>query len=105
MNDDLRAAPRDFSAQLDSVNALLLDPHTRVVNDLIEIVGKFGTPEEINVQARAAQQLAISPRPPSRTGFTLSQRYRMADCAARHRGIRLDGGIPPSGTRSARRST
>ncbi len=57
MTADLRqrlAIPGDRLADL---NALLLDPGTRVVNDLLEVVARYGTPDEINRRARAAGEL------------------------------------------------
>jgi len=42
---------------LDAINALLLDPDSRVVNDMLAVVAKYGTPEEINAKADAARQL------------------------------------------------
>ncbi len=57
MNEELREALRIPYSRLDDINAVLLDPDTRVVNDLLEVVAKYGTPEEINRKARAASQL------------------------------------------------
>ena len=55
--DELRgrlAIPHD---RLDALNAVLLDPETQVVNDLLDVVAKYGTPEEINARAEQARQL------------------------------------------------
>jgi hypothetical protein len=57
MYDDLRpllAIPR---ARLEEINALLMDPDLRVINDFLEVVAKYGTPEEINRKAEAARDL------------------------------------------------
>jgi hypothetical protein len=43
--------------RLDDINAVLLNPDTRVVNDLLEVVAKYGTPQEINQKAEQARQL------------------------------------------------
>jgi hypothetical protein len=43
--------------RLDALNALLLDPDERVINDLLEVVARYGTPDEINRRAREAGQL------------------------------------------------
>jgi len=54
---DLRrrlAIPGD---RLDELNAMLLDPETRVVNDLLEVVARYGGPEEINRRAQEAGEL------------------------------------------------
>jgi hypothetical protein len=56
-NSDLRqklAIPRDRN---DALNALLLDPDARVVDDLLTVVARYGTPEEINRRAREAGEL------------------------------------------------
>ncbi|MFA5872631.1 MAG: hypothetical protein WC832_01580 [Anaerolineales bacterium] len=48
MEKDLRkllAIPTD---RLDAINAVLLDPGEKVMNDFLAIVAKYGTPEEIN---------------------------------------------------------
>ena len=54
---DLRhrlAIPGD---RLDQLNAFLLDPDARIVNDLLAVVARYGRPEEINRQAREAGRL------------------------------------------------
>jgi len=45
------------SERLDELNALLVDPDARIVNDLLAVVARYGTPEEINRRAREAGQL------------------------------------------------
>jgi hypothetical protein len=55
--DILRARLRIPHNRLDAINDLLLDPHSRVVNDLLDVVAKYGTPEEINRQADEARNL------------------------------------------------
>ncbi len=55
--DELRARLHIPHERLDEINALLLDPHSRVVNDLLDVVAKYGTPEEINRQAAEAGRL------------------------------------------------
>lgn len=58
INDDLRdllAIPDD---RLVDINRMFLDPDTQVVNDFIEIVSKYGTPEEINKKAEEASRLS-----------------------------------------------
>ena len=44
-------------SRLEEINAVLLNPDTRVVNDFLSVVEKYGTPEEINHRAEAARQL------------------------------------------------
>jgi hypothetical protein len=48
---DRLAIPHDRLAEL---NALLLDPEERVVSDLLEVVARYGTPDEINRRAAEA---------------------------------------------------
>jgi len=45
------------SAAVDEINALLLDPHNRAVKAFLDVVAKYGTPEEINRKAAEARQL------------------------------------------------
>ena len=55
--EELRARLRIPHSRLDDINALLLDPDLRVVNDLLDVVAKYGTPEEINAKAAKARDL------------------------------------------------
>jgi hypothetical protein len=55
--DELRARLRIPHDRLDAINDLLLDPHSRVVNDLLNVVARYGAPEEINRQAEEARNL------------------------------------------------
>ena len=41
----LLAIPHD---RLDAINAVLLDPESKVINTFMDVVSKYGTPEEIN---------------------------------------------------------
>ncbi|NOY99923.1 MAG: hypothetical protein GXP40_12120 [Chloroflexi bacterium] len=43
--------------RLDDINAVLLDPDERVVNDFLAVVEKYGTPDEINQKAAEAGSL------------------------------------------------
>ena len=52
----LRARLQIPAARLDALNDLLLDPNTRVVNDLLDVIARYGTPEEINRKAAAARR-------------------------------------------------
>lgn len=54
---DLREKLKISAAQLDEINALLLDPSTQVINDFLEVVAKYGTVEEINRKAAEARSL------------------------------------------------
>jgi hypothetical protein len=53
----LRDRLRISEERLADLNALLADPDSRVVNDFLAVVGKYGTPEEINRKAAEARDL------------------------------------------------
>src|SRR5450759_704304 len=55
--DELRARLHIPQERLDAINSLLLDPESQVVNDLLDVVAKYGSPEEINARAAEARQL------------------------------------------------
>jgi len=57
MPADLRTRLAIPPKRLDDLNALLLAPDARVVNDILAVIAKYGTPEEINRKAQAARQL------------------------------------------------
>jgi hypothetical protein len=57
MTEDLRERLRIPGDRLDAINAVLLNPDMRVINDFLDIVAKYGTPEEINAKAQQAMQL------------------------------------------------
>jgi hypothetical protein len=53
----LRDRLRIPESRIEEINALLLDPDMRLINDLLEVVRRHGTPEEINCQAEEARKL------------------------------------------------
>jgi hypothetical protein len=53
--DELRARLRIPPERLDAINAVLLDPNMRIINDLLDVIAKYGTPEEINAKAGRAR--------------------------------------------------
>jgi len=55
---DLRRRLAIPSERLDDLNAFLLDPGSRVVNEVLAVIARYGTPEEINRKARAAGELS-----------------------------------------------
>ncbi len=57
MDTDLRNRLRIASSRLDEVNAFLLDPNNRAINDFLAVVDKYGTIEEINRKAAEARSL------------------------------------------------
>jgi len=58
MKSELRSRLRIPESHLEVVNALLLDPNSQVINDLLTVVDKYGTVEEINRNATEARSLA-----------------------------------------------
>ncbi len=57
MTDELRERLRIPKEHLDSINTLLTDPDVTVIEDFLKVVGKYGTPEEINGKAEQARRL------------------------------------------------
>jgi hypothetical protein len=57
MVEDLRHKLTIPTERLEDINAILLNPETRVINDFLEVVAKYGTPNEINSMAQEASQL------------------------------------------------
>ena len=57
MNEDLRERLAIPHKRLDEINNILLDPDERVVNDFLEVIARYGTPEEINRKADEARHL------------------------------------------------
>ena len=55
--DELRARLSIPADRLAAINGVLLDPNTRLVNDLLDVVAKYGAPDEINARAAAARKL------------------------------------------------
>jgi hypothetical protein len=55
--ESLRARLHIPPDRLEAINVVLLDPDSRVVNDLLDVVAKYGTPEQINGQAAEARRL------------------------------------------------
>ncbi len=57
MERDLRNRLRISEDPLAEINAVLLDPNMRVINDFLAVVEKYGTVDEINRKARKARKL------------------------------------------------
>jgi hypothetical protein len=57
MNQEIRKKLQIPYDRLDEVNQILLDPDMRIINDFIQVVEKYGTPEEINQRANEARKL------------------------------------------------
>ena len=54
---DMRNRLKISSDKLDGINEILLNPEMEVINDFLEVVAKYGTPEEINAKANKARKL------------------------------------------------
>ena len=52
--DSIRERLQIAPERLEAINAVLLDPDMQVVNDFLDVVAKYGTPEEINAKAAEA---------------------------------------------------
>lgn len=59
MENDLHQLLKIPYERLDAINNVLLDPDSRVVQDFMAVVEKYGSPEEINARATAARQLPV----------------------------------------------
>lgn len=57
MDDKLRDLLKIPTSRLEDINAILLDPAMDVINDFLDVVARYGTPEEINRKAEQARQL------------------------------------------------
>jgi len=55
--DDIRQKLLIPASRLDEINNVLLNPDTRVINDFLAVVAKYGTPAEINKKAEEARKL------------------------------------------------
>ncbi len=57
MTKQLRQRLKIAPERLEAINEILLNPDMRVINDFLDIVAKYGTPEEINQKAARAMHL------------------------------------------------
>jgi hypothetical protein len=57
MESDLRDRLEISEERLREINAVLLDPDTRVINDFLAVVAKYGSVQEINREAESARHL------------------------------------------------
>jgi hypothetical protein len=58
MNEQLRQLLKIPYDRLDAINQVLLNPDMQVINNLLAVVEKYGTPQEINTRANQARQLS-----------------------------------------------
>ena len=57
MDHKLRELLEIRHSRLDAINEVLLDPNSKVINAFLDVVSKYGTPEEINRKAVEARKL------------------------------------------------
>jgi len=57
MDENIRQLLKIDHSRLDALNAILLNPDMKVINNFLEVVSKYGTPEEINKKAEHSGQL------------------------------------------------
>ncbi len=57
MTENLRQRLQITPDRLDALNAVLLNPDMRIVNEFLDVVAKYGSPEEINQKAARAMHL------------------------------------------------
>ena len=56
---ELRSRLRITPDRVDAINDILLNPDMEIVGDFLDVVQKYGTPEEINAKAKEAQQMDV----------------------------------------------
>jgi hypothetical protein len=54
---DIRSKLAIEDKRLDEINAFLMDPANKLVNDILTVIEKYGGPEEINRKARKASKI------------------------------------------------
>jgi hypothetical protein len=59
MIENIRERLRIPSEKLDAINAILTAPNLRIIDDFLDVVAKYGTPEEINAKAKRAMELPV----------------------------------------------
>jgi len=57
MDHKLRELLEIRHSRLDAINEVLLDPNSKIINAFLDVVAKYGTPEEINRKAVEARKL------------------------------------------------
>ncbi|MGK7875171.1 MAG: hypothetical protein AB4426_18325 [Xenococcaceae cyanobacterium] len=57
MSENIRERIRIPPERLDAINTILTDPDMGVVSDFLDVVSKYGTPEEINAKAKQSMEL------------------------------------------------
>ncbi len=57
VSDDIRRKLIIEKRRLDEINDFLMDPDNKIINDFLNIVGKYGTPDEINSKAKESGEI------------------------------------------------
>jgi hypothetical protein len=57
MIENIRERLKIPPERLEAINAILIAPNMRVIDDFLDVVSKYGTPEEINAKAKQAMKL------------------------------------------------
>jgi len=57
MKEKLRNRLKIPESALKEINDFLLDPSNEIINDILSVIEKYGTPEEINAKAQEARKL------------------------------------------------
>ena len=57
MSTELRKLLAIPNSRLDEINSVLLDPNESFISDFLDVINKFGTPEEINKKADEARKI------------------------------------------------
>jgi hypothetical protein len=56
---DLRSRLEIAPTRLDAINEILLNPDMEIINDFLDVVQKYGSPEEINAKAKQARKMDV----------------------------------------------
>ena len=79
MDNKYREMLKIPAERLEAINAVLLDPNSKVMQGFMDVVAKYGTPEEINAKAKEAGKL----RKPAQEGRAsqagIPRRFAMVD--------------------------
>jgi len=57
VSDDIRRKLIMEKRRLDEINDFLMNPDNKIINDFLDIVGKYGTPDEINSKAKESGEI------------------------------------------------
>jgi hypothetical protein len=59
MIENIRERLKIPTESLDAINAILTAPNMRIIDDFLDVVSKYGTPEEINAKAKQAMERPV----------------------------------------------